>query len=109
MSKKIIISVVLAIVIVLGIIFFSSGFGNSFTEIFNPKAPVSQNTDSLLHISVMTGHISEIKSDTILVSGTVGSETKVIEFVITPKTTFTKDTIVISVDQAARGKSFVPQ
>lgn len=104
MSNKIIISGLLAIMIVLTGLFYSSG-----SEFFKPKGPVSQNVPDASYISSMTGQISEIKNDAILVSGTVGNEAKVIEFVITPKTIFTKDTIVISADQAASGKSFAPR
>ena len=59
--------------------------------------------------TALTGRVSEVKSDSILVSRSTEGKDEVFEFIITTETTFTKDVIVISASQLESGKSFAPE
>lgn len=77
----------------------------------NNSEKVSNKEQSVQGLSYdeMTGRISEVKNNTILVSWSVGSENETIEFTITPETVLRKEMIVVSAEQAGSGKSYTPE
>lgn len=92
-KKTIILTVTLSIIVLVGLLYFIG----------------KQSLDNTPHINGIVGQVAEVKNGAIVVSGTIGSETKVIEFMFTPQTVFTKSVIVISTEQAKSGKSFAPE
>jgi hypothetical protein len=70
---------------------------------------IKKTEDKIAPVTQMTGHIVEVKHNEIIIEGGVGQETKLIELIITPETVLTKDTIVITDEQARSGKPFAPE
>lgn len=93
--------VIIAVVIVAGL-FFVPQFRNYFKNQFGRTTETQVKTE-------MSGTVTKVEKDSIVVEGLVGSKNKSITFIITPETILRNSSRTITAEQMKSGKSFVPK
>ncbi len=101
MHKKIFITIVVLVLIVLGLVFF---FGKDIWSGY-----FVQKSSDYAAINVMEGNITKVDGSVITVEGTVDGKTKSVGFTITDTTILNNSANVISLDQMKSGKTFSPK